>query len=403
MNNNITNLMPQNFQSFDQLSKQIPPNPNNFNQIKRYIFPKKGLRNIGSTFYMNTTLQCLLHVSDLIIYFIDEFPKDQKTLLNINKHVPSIGDISRAFFNVIMGVCDSENLTNSRKKMNPETDKKIKGFGGFWGGWDDSPNNNDFSPDDFKRTLGLHNPQFRQSESNNFKDLILYLLQTMHQELNYFGDKNQQSKFIPNQYNMFETYNHFITIYNSNNFSKISVLFYGTYKVSTICVKCHNILYDFQKFELISFAMYNYHKKRFNIYDGFKDNASIRQLTGENKFFCSVCNKLIEAETTCKIFEPPNKLLIYIDYGKNNKYQPSSVLFDDIIDITQFVDFDYKQKIKYRILSVCTNFVSSGDKGHYVAFCINTKENKWYEFNDSSVSECSKNSIYRGNPYFLFF
>ena len=149
--------------------------------------------------------------------------------------------------------------------------------------------------------------------------------------------------------------------------------------------------------------MYNYHKKRFNIYDGFKDNASIRQLTGENKFFCSVCNKLIEAETTCKIFEPPNKLLIYIDYGKNNKYQPSSVLFDDIIDITQFVDFDYKQKIKYRILSVCTNFVSSGDKGHYVAFCINTKENKWYEFNDSSVSECSKNSIYRGNPYLLIY
>ena len=77
MNNNITNLMPQNFQSFNQLSEQIPSNPNNSNQIKRYIFPKKGLRNIGSTFYMNTTLQCLLHVSDLIIYFIDEFPKDQ--------------------------------------------------------------------------------------------------------------------------------------------------------------------------------------------------------------------------------------------------------------------------------------------------------------------------------------
>jgi ubiquitin C-terminal hydrolase len=369
----------------------------------RYIFPEKGPRNIGSTFYMNTTLQCLLHVSDLIIYFIDEFPKDQKNLININKHVPSNGDISRAFFNLILGVCGSENLTNSRKKMNPETNKKIRGFGGFWGGWGDSPNNNAFSPDDFKRTLGLHNPQFRQSESNNSKDLILYLLQTMHQELNYFGDKNQQSKFIPNRCDMFETYNHFITIYNSNNFSKISVIFYGTYKVSTICVKCRKILYNFQKFELISFAMYNYHKKRFNIYDGFKDNASIRQLTGENKFFCSVCNKLIEAETTCKIFEPPNKLLINIDYGKNNKYQPSSVVFDDIIDITQFVDFDYKQKIKYRILSVCTNFVSSGDKGHYVAFCINTKENKWYEFNDSSVSECSKNSIYRGNPYLLIY
>ena len=58
---------------------------------------------------MNTTLQCLLHVSDLIIYFIDEFPKDQKNLININKHVQSNGDISRAFFNLAIGVSDTEN------------------------------------------------------------------------------------------------------------------------------------------------------------------------------------------------------------------------------------------------------------------------------------------------------
>ena len=352
---------------------------------------------------MNATLQCLLHVSDLIVYFIDEFPKDQKTLNNINKHVQSNGDISRAFFNLVIGVSDTENLSNSRKKMNPETNKKIRGFGGFWGGWGDSSYNNAFSPDDFKRTLGLHNPQFRKFEANDSKDLILYLLQTMHEELNYFGDKNQRAKFIPNQYNMFETYNHFTTIYNSNNFSKISILFYGTYKNSTICSICHQVLYNFQKFEFISFAMYYYHKKKFNIYNGFDDNAKSSKLTGDNKFFCSVCNKLQEAETKCKIFEPPNKLLINIDYGKNKKYQPSSVDFDEEIDITQFVDFDYKQKIKYRILGICTHYGYSGAYGHYVAFCRNIKENKWYEFNDSSVSECNKNNAIRGSPYLLLY
>ena len=87
---------------------------------------------------MNATLQCLLHVNDLIVYFIDEFPKDQGTLININKNVPSKGDISRAFYNLVIGVCDSEgNMKRS--------------FGNF---------NYNFSPEEFKRILGNHNSQF---------------------------------------------------------------------------------------------------------------------------------------------------------------------------------------------------------------------------------------------------
>ena len=149
--------------------------------------------------------------------------------------------------------------------------------------------------------------------------------------------------------------------------------------------------------------MFYYQKKRFTLYEGFKDNARTTKLSGDNKFFCSVCNELQEAETTCKIFEPPNILLIYIDYGKNKGYQPSDFDFDEIIDITQFVDFDYKIKIKYRIIGVCIHLGNSISYGHYIAFCFNIKENKWYEFNDSLVNECSKNSIYKGSPYFLLY
>ena len=148
--------------------------------------------------------------------------------------------------------------------------------------------------------------------------------------------------------------------------------------------------------------MYYYNKKKFNLIDGFKDNSRTGLLTGDNKFFCQFCNKMEEAETSCKIFEPPKYLLINIDYGKNKKYQPSSIEFDDIIDITQFVAYDYKQKIKYKILGVCTHYGYSGRFGHYVAFCRN-RENKWYEFNDSSCSECSRSSINRGSPYLLLY
>ena len=202
---------------------------------------------------------------------------------------------------------------------------------------------------------------------------------------------------------MYEAYTYFTTNYNYNNFSKISTLFYGTYINSTICYKCKNTLYNFQKFEFISFGMYYYTRKKFNILNGFDDNSKPNILKGDNQFLCKICNKLQDGETTCKIFEPPCKLLINIDYGKNKMFQPSSIDFDEEIDITKFVAFDYKQRIRYRIICVCTHYGSSGQSGHYIAFCRNIKENKWYEFNDSSCHSCSKSNIYGGSPYLLLY
>ena len=381
-------------------------NQQNFSK-PNYLFSKKGLKNIGSTCYMNATLQCLLHVNELITYFIEEYPKDQQLLAKINNDVASGGDISRAFYNLVIGVNENSELVMSKKNLKQKTKKKsgfnILGVFGFDNDYDDSSYDRAFAPTDFKRTLGIHNPQFKKFEANDSKDLILYLLQTMHEELNYYGNINKRLKYIPNQYNIYETYNHFITNYNTNNFSKISLLFYGTYQNTTTCLVCHKKLYNFQKFEFISFGMYYYHKHRFNILNGFQDNANPTILKGDNKFLCNNCKKLQDAKTECKIFEPPLKLLINLDYGKNKKYQPSSIEFDEEIDITKFVEFDYKQKIRYRIIGVCTHYGHSGSYGHYVAFCRNTQTDTWYEFNDSFCSECNKKEIYRGSPYLLLY
>ena len=422
-NNNIQNM--QNFQFNNNMNtiNNISNNQEQNNQIpfpdtqshnlkppRPYFFSMKGLKNIGSTYYMNATLQCLLHVSELTIYFIDEYPKDQKFLLDTNRHVPSGGNISREFFNLVIGVNDSLDYVKGKSNnLNPKTNKKSSNsysffsFLGFGDSYDDSSYDRAFAPKDFKRTLGIYNPQFQKFEANDSKDLILYLLQTMHDELNYYGNRNQRLNYVPNQYNIYETYNHFIANYNMNNFSKISLLFYGTYKNTTTCTICKKELYNFQKFEFISFGMYYYNRKKFNILDGFRDNSSPTMLKGDNKFLCNSCNKLQEAQTTCKIFEPPQKLLINIDYGKNKKYQPTAIEFSEEIDITEFVDFNFQQKIIYKIIGVCTHYGHSGSYGHYVAFCRNRENDKWYEFNDSFCSECNKREIYRGSPYLLLY
>ena len=53
----------------------------------KYIFPTKGLNNLGSTSYTNSILQCLLHCSELVNYFLYEYKNDKTILKNKNKNL----------------------------------------------------------------------------------------------------------------------------------------------------------------------------------------------------------------------------------------------------------------------------------------------------------------------------
>jgi len=71
----------------------------------------------------------------------------------------------------------------------------------------------------FNDAISHLNPQFSKYEANDAKDLIIYLLQQMHEELNYYiGEKLEN---IPkcNQLNELEAFNFFFQINAKLNFS----------------------------------------------------------------------------------------------------------------------------------------------------------------------------------------
>ena len=347
-----------------------------------YIFPLIGLNNVGSTCFMNATLQCLLHISELNLYFLNEYPNDYNILRTKNSSSETMGNISLAYYNVINEVYLKSIQCNNNYYMN----------------------NNSFAPNEFKETLGKYNSQFRYYEANDSKDLILYLLQTFHEELNYFGDQPFPVNLLrPNQLNRADTFNYFNNTYNIQNFSIVSKLFYGTYENIIKCCNCNKMYFSYQKFEFISFSTYNYRNGIFNIYNGFQDNQAIQYLQGNNKYFCPSCQNLYDGETCCKIITPPSKLIINIDYGKNKINNVKQLIFDETIDITSFINFDFGKKIIYQISGVCTHLGSSGPTGHYIAYCRNKQTGMWYNFNDSFVRLCDKNEIYRGSPYLLVY
>ena len=328
---------------------------------------------------MNATLQCLIHISELSLYFLTEYPKDKSFLKSKNISCETKGELSGAYYDLINNI-----------------DKFSHNY---------AKNNISLFLERFHKTIGTFNPQFSKNEANDSKDLIIYLLQSFHEELNYFGDKKAPSNLLlPDSTLRIDTYQYFYSNYNSLNFSKISQLFYGTYENIITCLECKNIFYSFQKFQIISFSTYKYRKSTFNIMDGFKDNESKEKLEGNNQYFCNRCNKLVNAETINKILEAPNKLILNIDYGKNKKNNVNKLDFEHEIDIKDYLSQYFGQKTKYRLCSVCTHIGSSGQMGHYIAYCLDKSNGIWYKFNDLNCKKVDDlNELKSCSPYLLIY
>ena len=344
-----------------------------FKNFENY-FPQIGLRNVGLTCYMNSILQCLLHIHELNGFFINKYPEQKNKLKKINKDVETRGELCEEYYKIVNEIYKVQNKSY-------------------------------VIPKDFNSFLSNANGQFAQYEANDAKDLLLYLLQAMHSELNYNGDEKLKNVPKCNQTIEKESFNFFMTVNSNLNLSIISYLFYGINKSITVCLTCKKTLYNFQYFQFLSFPTFNFKNKKFNIYQGFKEFGKPELMTGDNKCYCQNCKGLRDAKVTTRIYSAPPYLIINFDYGKNKKYMPKEVAFGGIIDLTDFVDIydeKYKSSVQYKLIAVSTHIGRSGSSGHYITYCQNN-ENKWFEFNDSNVSPAKLEEINSYSPYVLVY
>ena len=66
---------------------------------------------------MNATLQCLIHIPELSLYFLNEYPNDKKVLNYKNSSVKSKGQLSEAYYEVVKGVKNSYTIKIIEKKF----------------------------------------------------------------------------------------------------------------------------------------------------------------------------------------------------------------------------------------------------------------------------------------------
>ena len=332
---------------------------------------------------MNATIQCLSHVSKFKDYFLNGAIISNLTQ---NRYCP----LTLEFCSLI------NNLWKLPKNNN---------------------NKSYFTPTDFKNIISQMNPLFKGVAANDSKDLILFIYETIHNEINTLP-----YNFI--QYNLYNCNNdidlmNFRNNYYSVNSSILVDVFYFEQQSYLKCLNCNNIKISYNMTNMIIFPLEKVRQHVFQISNGqkndvnldlcFEQNQTGESLTGDNKIYCNNCHFLSDAIIVNYIYTSPEVLTIILNRGKGLEFDVEFKL-DHFIDLDKYViDKSNNKNNFYELIGILCHFGPSGMAGHFIAFCKSPVNHKWYCYNDATVTECEGDPEIKsygnieGIPYVLYY
>ena len=376
--------------------------------------PKKGLQNIGATCYMNATLQCFCHIEKFVEYF--------KYNINPNDIIEKNKNLLSTSFKILIDNLWPDNFDSSSPNL-----KKY------------------YSPDDFKAKISKMNPLFEGIAANDSKDLVNFIILTLHIELNKVNEINEENNDngIIDQTNKELIYNTFFKEINEKNNSIISELFYGINCNVTKCPKCNYQIYNCQTYFFIIFpleevrkfksniinqqnmvnnmlnpySMYmmngqnqfnninNNNVNGVNIYDCFEFDRKINFMTGDNCMYCNFCKSQQDCYMCTNLVTGPEVLILLLNRGNGIEFNVKIEFYEEL-NLFNYIEYN-NTGFNYRLIGVISHLGESGMGGHFIAYCRDPIiKNKWYKYNDAIVDEVKdfkKEIIDFAMPYLLFY
>ena len=333
------------------------PNPNQPNKVP-FTFSRykkaalTGLKNLGDTSYLNSVLQLLGTIRDLARYFVS--PTNEKFF------VDNINNASLSFV-----------IYRLFTHFYPYPEKNHREI---------------YKPDTLLQVLGNINQVYNSAHRRNPNDLIFFILNFIHREINL-----KKTKYISkvNHTNKDQVVQQSFDDFLKSNESIVSKNFFWFELKTQRCSACGNNFYYFNSYETFELDLAYCASNNNNNYPLTISTCLQIQSNKSQKSFCDYCQTYHPMNIFNKIYYSPSYFVFSLNREGNPNLLNVPFLLENYIDIDPFLE--YKQSYKKYEIHAIVSF--SRNENKYVCFGQSPVDKQWYLYNDEKVDITNINNV----------
>jgi ubiquitin carboxyl-terminal hydrolase 8 len=332
-----------------------------------------GLRNLGNTCFLNSSLQCLSATIPLTDYFLGY---DYRSEINKDNFLGTGGKLVVAYAELM-----KEMWLGSKSVAEPVS---------------------------FKKQLGTFAPQFSGYHQQDAQELLAFLLDGIHEDLNRVKDRpyveDKDCDGTRDEQDAIENWKNYLR----RNKSLIVDMFQGQIRNTCKCLKCSHVNIRFEPLMYLSLPISKSCKSLDDCIELYLQEES---LTGVDQYYCEKCKTHVDGTKKQDLWMLPPVLIVHLkrfkynDYGKVGSKNEAAIAYPIIgWDLKSHVKSSRGVYPRYDLYGVINHMGGLGG-GHYIAHALNRFDDTWYEFNDSSYRSTSE-SVHKRlskSTYVLFY
>ncbi|XP_064192602.1 uncharacterized protein LOC135255404 [Anguilla rostrata] len=310
-----------------------------------------GLVNCGNTCYMNAVLQCLLGTVPLVEHFLDR--RNRSNISSLQSQAVA-GPFLRLVEEVWLVKRDS------------------------------------WTPSEMRDVVCTLHPQFDNSCQQDAQELLLFLLNALHDDLKKREDKQEgdNSPDLPGESSI------------------ITRLFEGQLSYVTLCMDCSHQIQRNQVSTMLSLPVPN-HVIKCSLQDCLALFFQQSTLTHSERMLCPECGLRQDTAVQTTLVKPPEILVLHLKRfecrGNHKKKLKTNVVFPlENLDLSPFSPSPSPRHSKYSLYAV-VNHTGNLDMGHYTAYLHNAHTRSWHKFDDASVSDIQDHLVQSLGAYILLY
>ena len=373
-NNNTTNDIKHSKTQKNPIFNIIPrlnQQTNEMEQLRKDLFARKDnnvkkccLENYGDTSYLNTILQSLANIENLKNFFLNE---NIKNYLITNLKTLPLSFVTQRIFEHFYVKKDSK-----------------------------------YTLDSFIRVLGNLNHIYSSTKSRNANECLMFILDSLHNELNRIREINQKNDFDKKErkevisYGIMNYKNQYDCIISDNfNWQELKELH---------CTECGERSYDFKTYNTFQLDCLDFKKtidkNIINIYDCLEYELNITK-----KAFCCYCRKKADIKSISGIYSSPRIFVFLLNSGNfDENLLNLNFKLETVINLKNFIE-NKKSPIKYDLVGVISMDIRNKK---YINYCKSFEDQQWYFYWEENIAQITEKQVILDNsgkftPSVLFY